>query len=190
MHVTRPKVQFEIVGNLGVVQSFVNTLDIASGKDGLREPAQLAAWFATHGLMPVSVSDSDASTRQATGVREAIRELILANSGFAPDPSAETILRQAWKEARPMVVVDDRGAQLVPEVSGVAGNLGILLIAMYEATANGTWRRLKACRDEGCQRAFYDTSKNHSGKWCSMARCGNRAKVRRYRERRRLEDRP
>ncbi|HWL91166.1 MAG TPA: CGNR zinc finger domain-containing protein, partial [Actinomycetota bacterium] len=30
---------------------------------------------------------------------------------------------------------------------------------------------------------FFDGSKNKSGKWCSMAACGNRAKVRAFRER-------
>jgi predicted RNA-binding Zn ribbon-like protein len=30
---------------------------------------------------------------------------------------------------------------------------------------------------------FYDNSKNHSGTWCQMAECGNRAKVRAYRAR-------
>ncbi|MGH2778535.1 MAG: CGNR zinc finger domain-containing protein, partial [Actinomycetota bacterium] len=31
--------------------------------------------------------------------------------------------------------------------------------------------------------AFYDHSKNRSGKWCTMRVCGNRAKTRAYRER-------
>ena len=47
--------------------------------------------------------------------------------------------------------------------------------------ADGTWRRLKACREDTCQWAFYDRSKNRSGTWCSMAVCGNRAKARAYR---------
>jgi predicted RNA-binding Zn ribbon-like protein len=35
--------------------------------------------------------------------------------------------------------------------------------------------------------AFYDRSKNRSGHWCSMRVCGNRAKARQFRERRRAE---
>jgi predicted RNA-binding Zn ribbon-like protein len=34
---------------------------------------------------------------------------------------------------------------------------------------------------------FYDRSKNRSGRWCVMAECGNRAKVRAYRERERAK---
>jgi predicted RNA-binding Zn ribbon-like protein len=42
---------------------------------------------------------------------------------------------------------------------------------------------MKACDDEDCRWAFYDQSRNRSGKWCDMAECGNRHKVRRYRSR-------
>src|SRR5256885_5523159 len=46
------------------------------------------------------------------------------------------------------------------------------------AMTDGTWARLKACRNDQCQKAFYDTSKNRSGAWCSMAGCGSRLKDR------------
>ena len=54
----------------------------------------------------------------------------------------------------------------------------------YESMVAGTWSRLKVCPADDCQWAFYDHSKNRSGTWCSMQVCGNRAKVRAYRERR------
>jgi predicted RNA-binding Zn ribbon-like protein len=45
---------------------------------------------------------------------------------------------------------------------------------------------MKACAlHDSCEWAFYDWSKNRSGTWCDMAVCGNRAKARAYRERRR-----
>ena len=48
-----------------------------------------------------------------------------------------------------------------------------------------TWARLKACPAEDCQWAFYDHSRNRSGTWCEIGKCGNRAKARRFRERNR-----
>lgn len=36
---------------------------------------------------------------------------------------------------------------------------------------------IKKCEGENCVLYFYDTTKNHSRRWCSMAGCGNRAKV-------------
>ena len=49
---------------------------------------------------------------------------------------------------------------------------------------DGTFDRLKACPGENCGWAFYDRSKNQSARWCSMAICGSREKVRAHRARR------
>jgi predicted RNA-binding Zn ribbon-like protein len=56
-------------------------------------------------------------------------------------------------------------------------------VIVHGAIADGTWQRLKACRDHSCEWAFYDHTKNRSGAWCTMEECGNRAKARSYRER-------
>jgi predicted RNA-binding Zn ribbon-like protein len=42
---------------------------------------------------------------------------------------------------------------------------------------------LKACPWHTCHWAFYDHTKNSGGVWCTMEVCGNRAKVKAYRER-------
>ena len=44
--------------------------------------------------------------------------------------------------------------------------------------------RLKQCpAPDGCGWLFYDTSKNHTRRWCSMRMCGNGAKARRFQHR-------
>jgi predicted RNA-binding Zn ribbon-like protein len=58
-----------------------------------------------------------------------------------------------------------------------------LLAEVIWAEAEGKWERMKACRNEGCRWAFYDASKNRSGRWCNMDVCGARHKMRTYRER-------
>ncbi|KPL60980.1 CGNR zinc finger domain-containing protein [Rossellomorea vietnamensis] len=40
--------------------------------------------------------------------------------------------------------------------------------------------RVKQCEGDPCGWLFFDTSRNKSRRWCSMADCGNRAKVRRF----------
>jgi predicted RNA-binding Zn ribbon-like protein len=59
-----------------------------------------------------------------------------------------------------------------------------LLLAVERLQAQGAWPRLKACTDEDCQWAFFDTTRNRSRTWCSMEECGNKEKTRRYRQRR------
>ena len=47
--------------------------------------------------------------------------------------------------------------------------------------------RLRDCANESCGWLFIDHSKNASRRWCDMGECGNRAKARRFRERKRSE---
>jgi predicted RNA-binding Zn ribbon-like protein len=44
--------------------------------------------------------------------------------------------------------------------------------------------RVGECADDrGCGYLFFDTSRNHSRRWCSMEGCGNRAKAQRHYQR-------
>ena len=43
--------------------------------------------------------------------------------------------------------------------------------------------RLRQCQGNNCGWMFLDTSRNRSRRWCDMQDCGNRAKVRRFRQR-------
>jgi predicted RNA-binding Zn ribbon-like protein len=44
--------------------------------------------------------------------------------------------------------------------------------------------RLRRCGGEDCSLVFYDTARNATRRWCSMAACGNRHKVARHRAQR------
>jgi predicted RNA-binding Zn ribbon-like protein len=46
---------------------------------------------------------------------------------------------------------------------------------------------VRKCENGACVLFFYDTSKNHSRRWCSMSACGNRMKVAAYYRRMREE---
>ena len=167
------------------VRAFVNTLDLESGVDLLAGADDLEAWMSAHGLWSGGAAD-EASRRRAVRVREALREVLLANNdGHQPDPAAAPTLDDAAGRARLRLVMGPGGqASLESEAAGVDGALGRLLVSVYRAMENGTWARLKACRNDRCRWAFYDHSKNHSGHWCDMAVCGNRSKVEAYRRRR------
>ena len=107
--------------------------------------------------------------------------LLVANNGGPRDESAVNGLNRTSEQAKIGLRVDADGAAiLAPGASGVAGALGRLLVISFEAMRQETWWRLKACRNEACRWIFYDTSKNRSGAWCSMATCGNRAKTLTY----------
>jgi predicted RNA-binding Zn ribbon-like protein len=75
--------------------------------------------------------------------------------------------------------------ELVTDATGVDGAIARLMAIVAAAVEHGRWERLKACPREECEWAFYDKSKNRSGRWCSMEACGNIEKARAFRERKR-----
>ena len=172
-------------GPLGTVEAFVNTLDLESQRDELINAEALRTWLAGRGLLALDDSVGEGDLHRAQDVREALRALLRANNGDTLDRDATVVLDEAAKASGLTVRFGDDGhTRLEPMSHGVDAALGRLLAIVTASMAEGTWTRLKACRDEGCWWAFYDHSKNHSGEWCSMAVCGNRNKTREYRRRR------
>ena len=176
-------------GSLLALQRFVNSVDIDRRVDAWQSPAEWGEWLEREGIGAGAGVGRD-ELRRCIEVREALRELLLANAGATLDPAALTALNRAGGGAPSRVSFDPAGrTRLYQSTAGVDRAIGSVLAAVVVAQSEGTWSRLKACRDEQCLWAFYDTSKNASGTWCSMAICGNRAKARRYRARRRDEGR-
>jgi predicted RNA-binding Zn ribbon-like protein len=68
-----------------------------------------------------------------------------------------------WREGRQL---------LVPPAAAAAGLL-----------AAGDRQLVRHCEGAGCTMWFYDRTKAHRRRWCSMALCGNRAKARNHRQR-------
>lgn len=171
-------------GDLRYVQGFVNTVDIESGEDKLATTEGLAHWLEHHGLVPAGTRVSEADRDRAVALREALRALLHAHHGEPVDPEAVAMLDEAGRKAPLHLTFDERGeVRLEPGVKGVDGALARLVALIYRATLDGTWERLKVCRNDACRWAFYDASRNHSGSWCSMEVCGNRMKVRAHRQR-------
>lgn len=173
-------------GELEQVRAFVNTLDVLPGSEELTDPGALTRWLSDHGLGSGQMRATAADLDRAIALREALRAVLLAHTEGTPAPrEASRALDAAAKRARLSLRFDEHGGAAVePAADGVDAALGALLTIVHGAIAQGTWTRLKACRDHACAWAFYDHTKNHSGAWCTMQSCGNRAKARAYRERR------
>ena len=63
-----------------------------------------------------------------------------------------------------------------------------MLAPLAEAAAHllehGDFELIRRCENSNCVLWFYDRTKSHRRRWCSMASCGNRAKVSAFRKRR------
>lgn len=174
----------EAPGRLELVRQFVNSVDIEDGEEKLADPGALGAWLREHDLLERDAEVGEEDLRRAVAVREALRAQLAANTGEARDPRAVATLHEAAQRAGIGLRFAPDGSSLEPSAGGVDGALGRLLTVVHAAERDGTWSRLKACPWHTCQWAFYDNTKNHSGVWCTMEVCGNRAKAKAYRERR------
>ena len=78
---------------------------------------------------------------------------------------------------------DSYEKQFHPEFHDMAD----LLVPIAESAADllcfGDLSQVKKCENEACVLHFYDISKNHRRRWCSMSACGNRAKAAAFYER-------
>jgi predicted RNA-binding Zn ribbon-like protein len=171
-------------GVLGLVQAYVNTVDLEDGPEELNDPEALTAWLVARTLIEPGYVAEGPDLKNAIAVREAIRGLIAANSGSAVYPLDIATLNgaAAASRLRPRLGSDGR-ARLEPEAGGVVGAMGRIVAAVFAAMAEEGWTRLKLCSSTTCRWVYYDQSRNHSSRWCTMAECGNRQKARRFRQR-------
>ena len=175
----------EAPGELELVRRFVNTRDVEEGTDDLDGPESLLGWFSGMQLLDDEASADEKDLKRSLALREGIRSLLLANNnGEGVEPADPRELNRVAGSVCLRVRFDeDAVATLGAESSGVSAALGRILAAVVRAANEGIWGRLKVCTNDACQWAFYDRSKNRSGKWCTMEVCGNRMKARAFRQR-------
>lgn len=168
------------------VQALINTVDRESGQDRLADPADARPWLAANGLLAPDVTLSRDDLDLVVGVREALRALVVHNTG-GPSPDATTMapLRRVAGGDAVRVAVEDGRVSLDTGGDSVEARLLALLLVIRDAQLDGTWSHLKACANDACRWAFYDRSRNHGGTWCDMATCGNKLKNRDFRARHR-----
>ncbi len=171
-------------GELGLVQAFVNTVDMVPLKEQLTDPNTLQAWLVANGLLDgTSRSLDESDLKHAIAVREAMRGVIGGNSGYPVYPVDLATLNEAATASRlRMRFAPDGRPRLEPEASGAVGAMGRLVATLYSAMQGEDWGRMKLCNSAECRWAFFDRSKNHSSRWCTMESCGNREKARRFRK--------
>jgi predicted RNA-binding Zn ribbon-like protein len=168
-----------------LVQSFVNTYEADTGVDLLGDLDTGRVWLTEAGLSdggPLTAAELEA----ARDIRESIRALLVENGGGERPTGAQLEPLHALAIAsRFRPVVDDEGrVDLRPEVEIDSVRMADLVLIVRDAQRDGSWKRLKACRNDECLWAFYDRSHAGRGAWCDMATCGNRIKNRNLRSRR------
>jgi predicted RNA-binding Zn ribbon-like protein len=173
-------------GRLELLQRFINSYNHEFPRewDRLETKEKAQAWLLDKRLVTPADRISEADALRLRELREALRELAIANLVGPPTPAATDVVRKAAREAGLRIAIDDEGrTALEPRSRGLDGAVATLLGILHEAQLSGQWARLKGCRR--CRYVFFDRSNNRSGTWCAMSLCGNRTKNRGYHRRRR-----
>ena len=176
-------------GDLELVQRFMNLHEHVAGLEGEQPPStQLVRSFLVDWeVLTEEERFIDEDREAALELIRALKAKVRANGG-EPMPDAEVrVIDEVAQRAGLHPHFGADGPVLVPQEEGVAGAFGHIVAAAFMADLDGSWAELKQCASEDCHAVFFDRSKNHSGRWCSMERCGNRAKVRAWRERHRAQ---
>jgi len=177
-------------GNLELLQRFTNLHVHRSDDVSTDPPAEvIRAFLVERGLLSPDERFTEKDRETFIALRDAIRALIEAEDGTPITPEdAELIDRIGLAAGLHPHFHAAHAPTLEPRGRGVAAAFGTIVAVAFVGAFDGSFEHLKLCADETCRAVFYDRSKNHSGRWCSMATCGNRNKVRAWRDRQREED--
>jgi predicted RNA-binding Zn ribbon-like protein len=124
--------------------------------------------------------------QKAVMLREAINTIFSNINNHEPIPQSELALLNAYlPEALSHLQISVEGSHISWVWSRDAIRLDCILWPVVWSAANLLMSerigKLRAC--EACTWLYIDNTKNHSRRWCTMEDCGNRAKVRRFRQR-------
>jgi predicted RNA-binding Zn ribbon-like protein len=179
----------------------VNTEVILAGvrTDLLEGFGDLTQWIEQANLAPAAEMERlarvSADTPEARAALQAARVLrsVLRNSvervariGRIPSNLADALEKELKHPCLTTEVVESQG-KLRTKPRWILEKPQDLLVPVAHYAANffatADYAAIRKCEDPKCILWFYDTSKNHSRRWCSMELCGNRAKAAAFRER-------
>jgi predicted RNA-binding Zn ribbon-like protein len=143
----------------------------------------LNAWL-TDRFPEVAPTAGERELRDAGTLRSAIGRLARAASRgepLAPDDVDIVNLFAATPDIPPVLPGGGRQAgRTNARPHQALGSIARDAVRLFGPEVGG---RIRACSADDCELIYLDTSRSANRRWCSMQRCGNRAKVRAHRAR-------
>jgi len=125
---------------------------------------------------------------EARRLADALSALLVARAAVRPLPTwavedLNRVLEASPQFARAAVRDQSMTVAIRWDARTPVAHLGPVAHSAALLLSQADPRRLRRCADRACAHWFLDTSKGGRRRWCSMARCGNRAKAERHRAR-------
>jgi predicted RNA-binding Zn ribbon-like protein len=166
-------------------------LDLAhTGGDGpyavfelLHEPADVSRWLGViAGLDGIEAAGPDVG--EARSLRRAVWNAAHdALAGRPPSEPGRSVINRAAAAMPPVLQLEASGACAVRRPLVAAQVLSLLARDAVDLFAGPLARRIRVCAAPDCGLLYLDQSRSGTRQWCSMQRCGTRAKVRAHRGR-------
>jgi predicted RNA-binding Zn ribbon-like protein len=183
---------------LDTTLDLINTLELTDGQpdDQLATADAVVGFFAGHDLAheedlwSQARREGEAWLPRIREARTALREVWDAQvEGRVPDGDAlrtvNAILDRAPRMELRATLAGVEVAHRHRNDDPTGEALARAATPLVEAISAGEGGRFRICANDGCRWVFEDTSRAGRRRWCDMATCGNRAKARRFRSRRR-----
>ncbi|MFF5986051.1 CGNR zinc finger domain-containing protein [Prauserella flavalba] len=154
------------------------------GRELLTTPAALTEWL---GLAGYGGRATAADLATALELREAVDRVSRAvSAGERPDRADVTVLNTVAASAPAPALRLDADGTPRRTVQGGTGRVttALAMLAVDAIELVTTSPCVRICAADDCGLRFADSSPKRSRQWCSMARCGNRAKARAHYARR------
>ena len=143
-------------------------------RDLLTDTDGLAVWLGAHGLEGRFAADA-ATLRHTLRARDALQRAVDGAPGKGVE-AVDAVL--AHGRIRATLTPDGPGER--PEFDDPSWGPAWLAARDYLRLLDTAPDRIRGCAHEACVLHFFDTSRNGTRRWCSMAACGNRAKASRH----------
>ncbi|NOX50483.1 MAG: hypothetical protein GXP16_08105 [Gammaproteobacteria bacterium] len=162
---------------LVIVQGFLNTWSDELGIEDFHTTQSTQQWLSQAGLWQERKRLSVPEMNELKEFRKTLRKFVLVG---ACQENMVNMNELASGIGFRVKFFEHGNAELVVSESRVTKVIGTLIGIIYTSLTEGSWSRFKCCELETCGWAFYDYTKNQSGRWCSMKTCGSRHKARQY----------
>jgi len=145
-------------------------------------------WLVLAGVLPQEAKPkvSAAQLDALRDLREAIHRLVrAAKAGRALDARDVATLNvaAARRDLAPQLVSRGTGAALWEGRNPIDAALASIARDAVLLLTRAPFDRIKECENDNCSLVFLDESQSGRRRWCSMERCGNLAKIHKYRRR-------
>jgi predicted RNA-binding Zn ribbon-like protein len=156
----------------------------AEPEEQLLEPAAIGEWAVAAGLLDRPMRPTGTDLDRVRAVREALYRAVRARMSAAPVAAGDRRLLNEVARG-PVLRMSFDPAGVVRRTGTVDELLGTVVLDGFDLVRGPILELVRECDQDDCTRLFVDSSRGGTRRWCGMADCGNRAKVRAFRERRR-----